>query len=261
MTATTYTSMLNAGIGMIDETRILLDLWNPGMSMNELNQIALKSGQFPNITARRLRNLIAECFKPRYLVNNGKPAVLLKLIQPFISNREFRQLLFVFTCRESRILADFVHELYWNAYISGREKISNEDALLFVSRANQDGKTSRPWSEGTILRVSSYLTSSCADFGLLEEGSKMSRQILPYRIEPQVAIILAHDLHFAGHGDNHVLSDPDWALFGMDRSDVLNELKRQALKGWFIIQSAGDAARIGWQYQNMEELINAFNKG
>ena len=139
--------------------------------------------------------------------------------------------------------------------------VTNEEAEAFVIRANQDGKTRISWSESTIRRVSGYLTGCCADFGLLEGGQKRVRKILPFRAEAQVAIFLAYDLHFSGRGDNSVLSDPDWALFGMDRNDVLNELKRQALKGWFIIQSAGDVTRIGWQFQNLEEFTNAFIKG
>jgi len=31
MTTTSYSSMLNAGIGMIDATRTMLNLWQPGM--------------------------------------------------------------------------------------------------------------------------------------------------------------------------------------------------------------------------------------
>ncbi len=261
MTTEAYSSMLNAGIGMIEETRTLLNIWHPGMSWTELNQNALQSGLFPNITARRLRNFIVEAFKPRYLVNDEAPAKLLKALQSKFSNNEFNQLLFLYTCRESRVLYDFIRDVYWSMYSSGRDKISNEDAHLFVIRANQDGKTVKPWSEITLLKVAAYLTSSCADFGLLEEGSKSIRKILPFRIESRVAVILAYDLHFSGHGDNSVLSHPDWALFGMDRADVLNEFKRLALKGWWIIQSAGDVTRIGWQYPSMEELINALPQG
>jgi len=252
--------MLNAGIGMIDETRTMLDLWQPGMGNVDLYKAALESGLFPNIAARRLQNFIKECFGPRYLVSKGGPAKILRSVQSRFSNREFNQLLFIYTCRESRILRDFIGIVYWGAYSSGKEIISNQDALAFVKRANQDNKTVKPWSENTLQRVAGYLTASCADFGLLECGQKSIRKILPYKIEARVAIFLAYELHFSGRGDNGVLSDPDWALFGLDRSDVLDELKQLALKGWFIIQSAGDITRIGWQYQSMEELIDALNK-
>ncbi len=75
MTDKPYNTMLNAGVGMINETISLLNLWQPGMSLSELNKIALESGQFPKITARRLRNLLAECINPRYLRDNGSPAI------------------------------------------------------------------------------------------------------------------------------------------------------------------------------------------
>ena len=73
-----YTTQLQAGLGVIDETRMILDLWQPGMKASALYQTALDSGCFPNVTARRLRNIVAECFAPRYLVNDGSPAALLK---------------------------------------------------------------------------------------------------------------------------------------------------------------------------------------
>lgn len=261
MTSVAYSSMLNAGIGMIPETRTLLNLWQPGMSMAELYRVTLESGLFPNITARRLHNFIHECYRPRYLVNDGDPASLLKTVQSLFSNREFNQLLYLYTCRESRVLYDFVREVYWDAYSAGKEKVSNEDAILFVTRANQDGKTVKPWSENTLQRVARYLTNSCADFGLLESGRKIARKILPFRIEAKVTAILAYDLHFSGHGDNSILGHSDWAIFGMDRNDVLNEFKRQALKGWWILQSAGDVTRIGWQHATREELIHVLAKG
>jgi len=252
-----YTTMLNAGIGMIEETKILLDLWEPGMNTGELNQIALQSGAFPQITARRLKNLIAECFRPRYIVQNDTPAKYFKYLKASFSTREFNQLLFLFTCRESTVLYDFVLQEYWVAYSAGKVNISNLDAWEFVNRANQEGRTVKPWSDGTMKRVAPYLTSSLADFGLLESGQKSDREILPFRIESRIVTFLAYDLRFSGLGDNKMISHSDWSLFGLEREDVLDELKRQALKGWFIVQSAGTASRIGWQFETMEAVVDA----
>ena len=109
-------------------------------------------------------------------------------------------------------------------------------------------------------RVSSYLNGTCSDFGLLDINRRGTRNILPYRIEQRVGVYLAYDLHFSGLGDNRVLSHPDWGLFGLEREDVLNELKRQSLKGWFIIQSAGEATRIGWQYETMEAVLDVITR-
>ena len=256
-----YTTKLGSGQGLINETIMLLDLWQPGMEATVLNRVALESGMFPNITARRLRNIVYEGFAPRYLGKNGDPAIYLKILRNHITSKEFNQILFLITCRSHKILYDFIEFVYWNAYSSGRATLSTEESREFVIRANQDGKTSKPWGESMIERVPIYLIGTCSDFGLLEDGRKKTKKILPFRIESRVAIFLAYDLHFSGIGDNSVLSDLDWGLFGMDRSDVLDELKRQALKGYFIIQSAGEVTRIEWKYKNMEEMVNAFTKG
>ena len=72
---------------------------------------------------------------------------------------------------------------------------------------------------------------------------------------------LAHDLHFAGLGDNAVLSHLDWRIFGLAVYDVREELKRLALKGYLILQSAGDITRISWKYKTMEELCDVLAEG
>lgn len=259
MTDRAYTSTLNAGYGMVSELQTLLQLWEPSVSTTDLHQQALASGLFPSMSARRLRNLVVEGFAP-YLRDEGAPAKLLKRVQQILTAREIKQLMFIYTSRAHPILADFVREVYWNAYTAGRDSLSAEDSRAFVRSVVRDGKTTTAWSEGTINRVASYLTSYCADFGLLERGIRSTRKILTYWIEPNVAVILAHDLHFSGLGDNAVLAHPDWTLFGMQRGDVLEELKRLALQDWLIVQSAGGVTRISWTHQSMEDLANELAK-
>lgn len=261
MTEKLYTTQLQAGLGMIQETHILLDLWDHNLNLKQFQKKTLESGQLPNVSARRLRNIVGECFAPRYLATQPTPAKNLQKLHKNLTGKEISQLFFIYTCRANIILYDFVKEIYWGAYTSGKSIITNEEAEKFVIRANQDNKTLKPWAESTIRRVSGYLVGCCADFDLLEGGKRTNRNILPFRNESKTSIYLAYELHFSGLGDNRILSHPDWGLFGLDRSDVLNELKQLALKGWFIIQSAGDVTRIGWQYQSMEELVDALAKG
>src|SRR5438045_1213401 len=91
-----------------------------------LYQVALQSGRFPSTSARRVRNLVAECFAPRYLVDDAVPARWLKSLDQVLSRRESEQLMFLFTCRANPILADFVREVYWRAYASGRDSLDND---------------------------------------------------------------------------------------------------------------------------------------
>lgn len=261
MIKTCYTTQLGVGLGLIDETITLLELWQAAMDPVSLYQAALHSGRFPNVSARRLRNIVVECFAPRYLVNNGLPATLLKKLVPTFTSQELTQLLFLYTCRAHRILADFVRQVYWERYAADHDSLSNTDARVFVTQAVQDGKTRKLWSQSTINNVASYLTGCCADYGLLEKGQKSVRQFLAVRLESKVAVYLAHELHCAGLGDNSVMAHPDWALFGLTRTDVHDELKRLALKGYMIVQSAGKVTRIGWHYHRMEELADVIAQG
>ena len=150
--------------------------------------------------------------------------------------------------------------VYWPKYASGQDSISNDDAKNFVIEANQNGKTIRYWSDSTIKRVSRYLTGCCADFGMLEKGRKSVRKIIPFRMEQKTTALLAYDLHFAGFGDNAIITHPDWELFGLQKEDLKEDMKRLSLKGFFIIQSAGDVIRIGWHYKSWEELIHVIAK-
>lgn len=251
-----YTTQLGAGLGLVEETKTLLDLWSPGMSAVQLHHIALESGRFPTVTARRLRNIIFECFAPRYLVTDGAPAEHLKRLFAQHSTSDLTQLMFVFTSRANPILGDFVRQVYWARYAGGYTHITNDDARKFVERGIDDGKTVKRWSETMVKRVSAYLTGCCADYGLLERGQKTSRRIIPFRISPLAAAFLAYELHFSGVGDNALLTHEDWKLFGLEREDVLEEIKRLSLKGLLIVQVAGDVIRISWKQQDMEALCD-----
>ncbi len=251
-----YTTKLGAGLGLIQETQALLNVWNPGMDAKDVYRAVLQSGEFPQVSARRLRNIVVECFAPRYLMADGKPAQYLKDLSAALSSTEIKQLFFLYTCRANLILADFVRNVFWERYAMGDDRVSNDDAGAFIRRAIDDGRTIKRWSEGMINRVASYLTGCCEDYGLLGNLTRAGRKILPFRIEPRVAAYLAHDLHFAGLGDNAVTSHSDWQLFGLTRDDVREEFKRLSLQGYFIHQSAGDITHIGWKHKSMEEFID-----
>lgn len=255
-----YTSQLGAGLGLVDETKSLLALWSPGMSVNRLHQVALESGRFSTVTARRLRNIVVECFAPRYLVADGAPAAHLKRLSSTISTGDLTQLMLVFTSRANPILGDFIRRVYWVWYAGGYTRITNDDARAFVERAIDDGMTTKRWSDSMVQNVSGYLTGCCADYGLLECGRRTTRSILPFRISPLAAAYLAYELHFSGVGDNALLTHEDWQLFGLAREDVLEEIKRLSLKGLLIVQAAGDLTRISWKQQDMEALCDVLTQ-
>lgn len=251
-----YTTRLQAGLGLLNETARLLELWHPGMSSQDLLRDALSTGSFPAISARRLRNVVTEAFAPRYLVDDGLPARLLKTLKDRISSAELRQLQLLYTCRANAVLADFIRDVYWSRYASGGDTVTLDDARQFVLRAVGRGLTTTVWADSTVTRVSNYLLGTCADFGLLASSRGKARQIVPMSTSVVTSGILAYDLHFRGIGDNAILSHADWSIFGLEREDVLVELKRLALRGALVVQSSGNATHIGWKANSLEEAAD-----
>ena len=253
-----YTTQLGAGLGLADETKLLLSLYEKDLSANQLYEKALGSGLFPMVSARRLRNIVVECFAPRYIKTGS--AEYLKRLAAHLSSSAINQLFLLYTATANEILQDFIQEIYWDRYSGGRDSISTEDAKDFVGHAVREGKTQKPWSDSTIKHVSSYLIGCCADYGLLSAGRGSKRAIQPVRIQESTVLYLAYKLHFDGLGDNAVINHKAWALFGLDGSDVREELKRLAKNGWLIVQSAGDVTRIGWQFKSMQEVIDVITQ-
>jgi hypothetical protein len=256
-----FTTQLQAGLGLIAETARLLDLWRPGVSGQHLLRVALKSGAFPTISARRLRNVVIEAFGPRYLVDDARPARVLKILLGRVPQQDFYQMLFCYTCRANPVLAEFVREVYWQRYAAGGLAVTRNEARSFIRRAIDQGRTSKRWSKSTVIRVSNYLLGICADYGLLGPIRADARTIIPFRITPITAFILAYDLHFRGVSDSAILHHPDWGLFGLEPPDVLQELKRLALRGEIIVQSAATITQIGWKRKNLEELARGLAEG
>jgi hypothetical protein len=253
-----YTTQLQAGLGLVDETRLLLSLYETGLSAHQLYEKALDSGLFPMVSARRLRNIVVECFAPRYLKTDA--ARHLKPLAEHLSSTIMNQLFLIHTAAANEILQDFIRQVYWDRYTSGRDSISSDDAKDFVVNAVRDGKTQKAWSDSTIRRVSNYLLGCCTDYGLLSTG-RHSRSIQPMRIQETTSLYLAYTLHFAGLGDNAVINHKAWPLFGLEVYDTRDELKRLAKNGWVIVQSAGDVIHVGWQLKSMEEVIDVIAQG
>ena len=247
---------------MTAETLDLLHLWQRNDDATRLTERAVTSGLFSRATARRARNLVMEMFAPRFLAQDGIPAERMK----FLAEHKFPteglvQLFFLYTARAQAIFRDFVTDVYWQRYSAHASAMNKSDAEVFVRRALDTGRMQKRWADSTIRRVSAYLLGCCADFGLVAKAGRSQRAIKHFAIRQDVAVYLAHDLHFAGLSDMAVAKHSDWRLFGLDAQDVICQLKSLAHDGHFFIQSTADLIQVSWKYRSMEECLNALVKG
>ena len=253
-----YTTQLQAGLGMVPETRSLLHLWEPGDSPTVLTAKAVASGLFSRATARRTRNVVMEMFAPRLLTHDGEPAERLKfLTENRMPAESVTQLLFLYTTRAQAIFHDFVTDVFWPRYCTGATTLSRADAERFVHRALDSGQMKQRWTPATIRRISAYLLGCAADFGLLGGHRGQERAIKPFSIREDVAVYLAYDLHFCQLSDMTVVSHPDWHLFGLETADVIRQMKQMSAQGHLLIQAAPDLVQISWAYRKMVDCLHA----
>ena len=255
-----YTTQLQAGLGMFQESVSLLRLWEDGDTAGKLAQKAVNDGVFSRATARRTLNIVKEMFGPRFLRDEGQTARSLKILaEKTGSTEDLLQLFFLQTARAQRIFRDFVTDVYWVRYAAGATRITRAEAEAFVERALDTGRTQKRWSHASVKRVSGYLIGCCADFGMVDNSGRNERTIRRFAIRPGVAMYLAHDLHFSGMSDLAITHHPDWALFGLDQHDVLSQIRSLGNDGHLIVQATPELVQIKWKYCSMEEVVRAIS--
>ena len=104
--------------------------------------------------------------------------------------------------------------------------------------------------------MAQYQLACFTDFGLTRDRPKSGKEIKPFAILASTTLYLTHEAHFSGQSDHAVLEHPDWKLFGLERQGVLEELRKVAAEGHFIVQFSGDLLCISWKYKTMEECLD-----
>ena len=245
---------------MLDECRAFLELWTPGESTQHLEEKTLEEGVLPNVTSRRVRNLIAEMWAPRFLAHGGQPGRDMKFLLPFMNRELLSQFFLLFTARAQLIFRDFLKIAFWPIYESGRRTLSRDDIKGFIHQALDEGKMQKRWSDSTIHRVTGYLGGVCIDFDLMQRLSGQEFELIPPIINPKLALYLAYDLHFSGLSTGAMLEHGDWELWGMNARDVLSQLQYLGREGHFIVQGSVELVRLTWTYKNREEMLDAITR-
>lgn len=252
-----YTVALAKGQGMASETILLLKAWKEGMGAVELKRYVIANGLLPKATTYRTSDLVSRVFAPRYLSNGATGAKNLKqLLRLGVPADRLLQLFLIYTARANLILRDFITTVYWHHYNAGSRVLQRQDALDFMKSARAGGHMPKNWSDAMKTKMTRYLLSALTDFRLTRDLPQGRREIVPYNIQPTTTLYLAHEAHFSGLSDHAVLDHADWKLFGLDRQRRLEELRKVAAEGHFIVQFSGDLLRISWKYKTMEECLD-----
>ncbi len=249
------------GAAAVEDIRTLLLNWTPGEDSQTLLARVQASGLLGKATAYRTRDMVVRVFKPRLLMPTDEPARRLKQFLSAGGNGpSFREMLLLHEVRAEDVLYDFICLKFWPAYQAGELWLRLDDALDFLDEAVRKGYVKEKWSPITSARTARALLKALTEFGYLRESRPQQREIIPYRVTDIGLAYLAYDLHFAGLPDAAVVEHPDWGLFGLDRSHLLDRLDALGEVAGLLVQRAGDVVRISWAHPSMESVIHALTQ-
>jgi hypothetical protein len=252
-----YTIALSKGAALVDETRALVEHWDPNESVDDFARRVLQANLLARSTAYRTKDIVRRVFAPRFLQPTDRGARNLKQIAANrLERRLFNEALFIYAARADRLLHDFTTQVFWPACWRGRSVLNTDDVVSFLCEAWERGRMEQSWSREVQVKIARGVLSTLRDVGLLREVRRGQREIVSYRISDSGVAFLAHDLHEAGFSDVGVSDHPDWGLFGLDRRRLLDRLDLLSGDHGTVPQWAGDTVRITWNFGSTEELLN-----
>ncbi len=253
----TYTQALSRGGALLDETRILLRAWQPDETFAAFTERVLREDLLGRATATRVSDIV-RVFTMRFLIPSDSPVRHLRyLVMKDAPRQIFSDLVFYYTALQDDFLRDFTLLYYWPVVREGRITITAQDARHLILEAEQDGRIRSPWSAEIKRDMAGRILNTLTDFGLLRPLKISRREVVPFRPADGTVVYLAYLLHVNGITDSSLAEHSAWVLFGLQEEDVWNRLEILAGDGWFIIQRAGQVARITWNYQSEEDVVHA----
>ena len=255
-----YSTALTQAQGIVEESLRLFEIWEPGISVAGLFEIARSQGTLGAQSESRLRNIVTEGFGSRFLRSPHLEAApsIKKLLLSSASPKFVRDLILLYAVRQHGIFFDFLAFSYWPALQASGGSIDTVEVGALIDRGRIEGKLEKDWSTSVRKRVSSYVLGIAKDFELVSHPSRGSWRLHSWHPHEDTLLYLAYDLHFLGLSDDQVLHADEWRAFGLERADVVMYLQRFQSNDHLLVQDSGALCRIDWTYPTRDALSDAF---
>ena len=191
-----------------------------------------------------------------------EPGALRSLQQLTASNLDalvIRKIIYYHAARADKLLYDFIADVVYSAFVSGRREINVEMASRFVERIQVAGESSNRWSSKVRARVARGLLSVGRDFGVFEGKAhkRIASPHMPLEAFVYVAFYLKHHIRSA----KRLMEHRDWRLFLIGEQQ-LHELFIQGHQaGFWHYAAAGSLVRLDWRLKTWEEMTHGVLAG
>ena len=254
MTAAPYSSRIIKASALIADTRVLLRSWDVDQSVEENLARARADNIFAKASRSRIDDILA-IFRQRYFSQPGVGEALAIFAQAPGQAQTLDRLLYFYSARNDRLLHDVVTEV-----IAPRQEAGLPDLpIIEVERAIRqwvaEGKTTRPWGDETIERVSQGVVATLRDFGILEGHvhKRIAHVALPVEAAAFVAFVLSRDQQ----GGDRLRGNPEWRLFFLGETAVERLLMEAHQRHYLTYHAAGRVVRIDFPGDDVVEVARA----
>lgn len=252
-----YDTNLLKATGLVQETLVLLDAYQPTMPKEEFSKLVTANDLLGKASQSRVNDILNRSFYRRYVLAGKDVMAALKHLQSnHVGFEVLNQLFLVYTCRANSILSDFIQQVYWPKVAVGETTILTADPIAFIYQAMDTGHIETAWNATTIERVGRHISTCLNDFRLIEKNKAIRH------FSPADATInfLLHEGHFRGLSDMQLLQLPDWAVLGLSTHDLIRRINQLAQRGHFIAQYSGELLTISWFYQSLQAAADGISR-
>ena len=248
-----YSSKILKSGAILSETKILLAGWDDSASIQD-NFDRFRQRNILGKASRSRVEDILQVFRQRYLNEVQVTKTLITLIRAKHPADSLNQILYFYAARSDPLIHDFVTEVLWPRYKSGRQDILVKDAENWIRDKISKGSTAKPWSDNTIEKSAQGLMSTLRDFGVLQ-GLK-NKRLIPAYLRVDAFCYIAYFLSRIQPSGKRLLESKEWQLFFLETEAVEHLFIEAHQLHLLDYHAAGSVVRIVFPSESIEEYVH-----
>jgi hypothetical protein len=252
-----YNSKIIKAGALLSDTKIVLSVWDPTLSVNE-NLQRIRRQNLLGKTSRSRAQAVLAIFKQRYLAEEEVARTLAILVKRQFNGIALDRILYFHTVRADFLLRDVVLEILVPKRSTGHVDVHLREIESGLKKWVEEGKTLGRWGDYTISRVARGILSTLRDFGVLQGAVK--KRIAPIYLPVEAFSYIAFYLKQHQPSGSKLLELPDWKLFFLTREGVERFFFDAHQRGLLEYHVAGSVTRLTFPVSNLEEYANVLTK-
>jgi hypothetical protein len=245
-----YTSKIIKAGALLADTKTLLSHWDIRASIRENLDRLHRENVFGKASRSRVKNILA-IFRQRYLRDESVARALVVLVNHRFPATSLDRLLYFHSTRADCLLHDTVTGLLFPLNARGIVDIELAEVERIIAKWVREGKTTSPWGEYTIRRVSRGLLSALRDFGVL--AGAVNKRLAPAYLPIEAFAYIMFYLKQRQPSGAKLIDLPDWKLFFLPPEGVERFLVESHQQGLLEYHAAGTVTRLTFPSNSLED--------